>query len=355
MSNRCLASLGALALVIAFVAVVPVVGQTSTAPVKTKTTAAAKKSWIPRRTADGHPDLQGVWNYAVITPLERPSELAGKEVFTGAEAAEYEKLTLERRNEDRRDEDPSAAPRLINGAPASADVERAYNQVWWDYGTKIVGTKRTSLVIDPPDGRIPALTPEGQKRAAATAAAQERPAVGPEDRNLGERCIVRGNAGPPMLPTGYNNNFQLFQTPEYVTILNEQIHDARIVPMDGRSHVGGNIRQWLGDSRGRWEGDTLVVETTNFKDQTNFRQADANLKVVERFTRVDADTLLYDFTINDPTTWTRPWSGQIPMMKTQDNIYEYACHEGNYAVVGILSAARAIEKAAAEAAKKGSR
>src|SRR5262249_17997371 len=212
------------------------------------------------------------------------------------EAAEFERRTLEQRNPDRRD------------GGAQADVGRAYNQFWWDYGTKVVGSKRTSLIVDPPDGRIPPLTPEGQKRADARAAARQRPAVGPEDRNLWERCILGGNTGPPMTPGPYNNNVHLFQAPGYVVILNEMINDARIVRLDGRPHVASNIRQWRGDSRGRWEGNTLVVDTTNFRDETNFRGSSAMLHVVERFTRVAVDTLHYEFTVEDSATWTRPWS-----------------------------------------------
>jgi len=306
--------------------------------------ATAKTSSAPRtfppRTSWGKPDLRGIWDYATITPLERPAELAGKEVFSEGEAAEYEKQTLERRNPDRRD------------GGAEADVGRAYNQFWWDYGTKVIGTKRTSLIVDPPDGRIPPLTPEGKKRADARAAILRGPAAGPEDRNLWERCILGGNAGPPMTPSAYNNNVQLYQTPQNVVIFNEMINDARIVPLDGRPHVPPAIRQWRGDSRGRWEGNTLVVDTTNFRDETNFRGATANLHVIERFTRVDADTLLYEFTVNDPATWSKPWSAAIPMKKAEGPIFEYACHEGNYGMFNILSGARTQEKAAEEATKR---
>ena len=350
MRHRFLTSIGALAVVIAVVslAVAPVGGQT--AKTKTKTTPAAK-TWTPPRTPDGRPDLQGIWDFRTITPMERPSRFADKEVLTDQEAAEFERQAVEDRNADTHRETTAAG--IINGAAATADVALAYNDFWWDRGTKVVGTKRTSLVLDPPDGRIPPLTPEGKKRLEAQDAARERPAEGPEDRGVGERCILGFNSGPPMVPGGYNQNVHLVQTRDHVVLVNEMVHNARIVPLDGRSH--GRIRQWVGDSRGRWEGDTLVIDTRNFYDVTAFRGSSPNLHLVERFTRVDADTLLYEFTVDDPTTWTKPWTAAIPMTKTQDQIYEYACHEGNYAMFGLLSGARAVEKAAEEAAKKGSR
>jgi hypothetical protein len=206
-----------------------------------------------------------------------------------------------------------------------------------------VGTKRTSLIVDPPDGKIPPLTEEGRKRVEARAAMLRRPPTGPEDRNLWERCIL-GTAGPPIVPGPYNNNFQLFQTRDYVVILNEMIHDARIIPLDGRPHVPAKVRQWMGDSRGRWEGNTLVVDTTNFTGKTNFRGAGEGLHLIERFTRMDAGTLLYEFTVADASAFTRTWSAALPMTKSDDLIYEYACHEGNYGMFNMLSAARAEEK-----------
>jgi len=337
MSHRFLVFAGVAAL--ASLAAAPVAAQTATTAAK----AAPKRGGTPPRTLWGEPDLQGVWDFATITPLERPRELAGKEILTEKEAAEFERETLERRNPDRRD------------GGAAADVGRAYNQFWWDYGTKVVGTNRTSLIVDPPDGRVPPLTPEAKERADARAQVLRRPPAGPEDRNLWERCILGGNTGPPMVSGPYNNVVQLFQTPGYVVILNEMINDARIVPLDGRPHLPPSIRQWRGDSRGRWEGDTLVVDTTNFRDETNFRGARATLHVVERFTRVDARTLLYEFTVDDPMTWTRPWSAAMPMRKAEGPMFEYACHEGNYGMVNILSGARAEEKAAEEAARKESK
>jgi hypothetical protein len=218
-----------------------------------------------------------------------------------------------------------------------------------------VGTKRTSLIIDPPDGRIPALTPEGKKRAAAVTARREGPANGPEDRSPSERCILNGKAGPPILPAGYNNDIQVVQAPGYVSILNEQIHDVRLIPLDGSPHVNGSIRQWMGDSRGRWEGDTLVIDTTNFNGKVAFQDSGDGLHLIERFSRTDANTLVYEFTVDDPASFTKAWTVQLPMTRTRGPIYEYACHEGNYGMFGILNSARATEKAARDAATKGSR
>jgi hypothetical protein len=201
------------------------------------------------------------------------------------------------------------------------------------------------LIVDPSDGRIPAMTPEGQKAAAVRAAALQRPAVGPEDRGVQERCIVGTNVGPPMLPSAYNNNFHIMQNAGFVTILSEMVHDVRTIPLDGRPHVPQNIRQWRGDSRGHWEGNMLVVDTTNFNDQVHVRGSDQNLHVVERFTRVSPDVLLYEFRIEDPTAFTKPWAGEIPMTKTEGPIYEYACHEGNYGMEGLLRAARQQDQA----------
>jgi hypothetical protein len=282
--------------------------------------------------ADGKRDLQGIWSNATITPLERPKELAGKEFFSAQEAAEYETRVLQETNKDRRDGDPEA------------DVGRAYNDSWWDRGTKVVPTRRTSMVVDPPDGKVPALTPKAQKRAAARSEVLRRPATGPEDRGLAERCILWPTAGPPMLPSAYNNNYQILQTPGYVIIFIEMIHDVRIIPLDGRPHLPQNIRQWLGDSRGHWEGATLVVDTTNFTDKSPFRGSDRNLHLVERFTRTDPDTILYEFTVDNPTAFTKPWKGEAPMSRAPGPIYEYACHEGNYGMTNILTGARAEEK-----------
>jgi len=295
--------------------------------------AQTAKSWTPPKTPDGQPDLQGIWTTATLTPLERPAELAGKEFFTEKEAAEYEKRLLDQGNRDRR---PGSA---------SADVAGAYNEFWFERGSKVVESRRTSLVVDPPDGKIPALTPEAQKRQAARAEYRRlHPADGPEDLSLNNRCILWPTAGPPMLPGAYNNNYQIVQSPGYVVIFVEMIHDARIIPLDGRPHVPQNVRLLMGDSRGRWEGNTLVVETTNFTDKTAFRGSGRNFHLIERFTRTSPDTIVYEFTANDESSFTRPWTAQIPMKKTPDPIFEYACHEGNYGMEGILRGARAEEK-----------
>jgi hypothetical protein len=287
-----------------------------------------------RRTADGQPDLQGVWNFSTITPLERSAEFAGREFMSDADAARFEARVAQQSNRDNRSDN------------ADADVASAYNEFWWDRGSHVArvhGKARTSLLVTPPDGRIPPLTADGQARAAARAEARRLHAAdGPEDRSLGERCLVF-NAGPPMLSGPYNNYVQILQTRDHVVILNEMIHDARIVPLDGRPHLPASIRRWAGDSRGRWDGGTLVVETTNFTAKTNLRGSGDALRLVERFTRADADTLLYEFTVDDPASFAQPWSAVLPMSRTDDRIYEYACHEGNYAMAGILRGARAAE------------
>ena len=305
------------------------------------------------KTPWGDPDLQGGWSYATLTPLERPDDLAGKEVFTDEEAAEFIEQTLQRRNADRRDEDGSRGG-FINGTVQTSDLARAYNEFWWDKGTAIVGTNRTSLIVDPPDGKLPALTPEAQKRVTDRTAVVARPAHGIEDRPLGERCIHQQRTGPPMMPGGYNNNMRLFQRPGYVAILTEQIHEVRVIPLDGRPHLGDTIRQWKGDSRGHWEGDTLVVDTVNFNGKTSYRGAGKSLHLTERFTRVNKETLDYQYTIDDPESFTSSWTVQLPMTRDEKQLFEYACHEGNYGIEGSLSGARAVDRAAA-AAGTGSR
>jgi len=335
MKHQYLAPTAALAftLVVVSLAPAPVAGQTRLTPAK---------KWTQPRTPDGQPDLQGIWSNATITPFERPKELAGKELFTEQEAADYEKRILREGNRD------------IRGRTAAADVNGAYNEFWFDRGTKVVPTRRTSLVVDPTDGRVPPLTPEAQKAAAVRDEIARRQPEGPEELALVVRCIVWPTA-VPLLPTAYNNNYQILQTPGYVTILTEMIHDVRIIPLDGRPHIPENIRLWLGDSRGHWEGTTLVVDTTNFNDKTHLRNSDRNLHLTERFTRTDENTILYQFTVDDPTAFTRPWTGEVPLTTAPGPIYEYACHEGNYAMTDILKGARALEREAAAAAKKDSR
>ncbi len=280
-------------------------------------------------------DLEGVWNYATLTPFERPAELAGVEFFTDAQAAEFEAQTIGRNDRDRRD------------GGAATDSARGVADFWFDRGEHVAsfnGQKRTSWVIDPPDGRLPPLTAEARARQAArTADARAHPADGPENRSLQERCLAF-NAGPPIGLGPYNNFLQIFQTRDAVVIYTEMIHDARIVWTDGRRHAPSAIRRWLGDSTGRWEGNTLVVDTTNFTDKNPYRGASEHLHLTERFTRTDASTLLYEFTVDDPTTFTRPWTAQLPMTWSDERIYEYACHEGNYALPDILRGARYQEQ-----------
>ncbi|HML18884.1 MAG TPA: hypothetical protein VK419_17755 [Bryobacteraceae bacterium] len=301
------------------------------------------KPFAAPRTADGHPDLEGTWTNATLTPLERPAALANKPTLTAAEAAAFEKRAIETFNIDRR------------GGGAEADVARAYNNLFIDRGDKLAevdGTFRTSLIIDPPDGKVPPLTPEGRKRVAAR---MERLAHfdSAEDRPLGERCLMGfgSTGGPPMMPVLYNNNYQIVETPAAVMIMVEMVHDIRVIHLDRQEHLPASIREWMGDSIGHWEGDTLVVDTTNFTDKTMFRGASENLHVVERFTRTAPNTILYRFTIDDSSAFTRSWTAEYPFLAAPGPIYEYACQEGNYALQDILAGARAKDKEA-EAAKK---
>ena len=282
-------------------------------------------------------DLQGVWTFKTITPFERPAQFAGKEFLTEQEAAELERLVAKTNTEEERPTD------------RARDVAGAYNNFWFDRGDNVVKTRRSSLIIDPPDGRMPPLASEGKSRVDARALARDRPAYGPEDRSQFERCVTRGL---PRLPGGYNQNLQILQTPGYVVILYEMMRETRIIPVDGRPHVGNDIRQWMGDSRGRWEGKTLVVETSNFNRKQEFRGATDQLRLVERFTRIDANTIDYQITASDPAAWARPWTAAIPLSRTDDVMYEYACHEGNYGMPNLLSSARAEDRAAQGAGGK---
>jgi len=279
------------------------------------------------RTPDGQPNFQGVWATATLTPLERPAEFADKEFLTEQEARAYEKRTLQQVNTDRRD------------GSNETDLNRNYNEFWRDRGTSVVGSRRTSLIVDPPDGRIP-FTPEARKKRAAQVEAERVPA-GPEDLPLRIRCISRGL---PMVPTPNNNFFQIVQGAGYVAILQEMMYEARIIPLDGRPHAPREVRGYMGDARGRWEGDALVIDTTNFIGKNDFLGADENLHLVERLTRLDESTILYRFTVDDPTAFTRSWSAEIPMRKTQEGIFDYECHEGNYTMMNVLSGARARER-----------
>ncbi len=320
----------------------------STAP------AFGQATWSVPRTADGLPDLQGIWDFRTITPFERPEELADKQVMTPEEAAAFEAATLRELNKDQR---------VTDGITAQRDVALAYNDFWWDYGNSLTDDGRTSLVFDPPNGRVPPLTPEAERRAASPEARHFEatrsgmaPASSWEDMDLGDRCILGFNSGPPMTPSAYNNNFQLLQTPDHVVILNEMVHNARVVPLDGRPHLPEHLRHWVGDSRGHWEGDTLVVETRNFRRETGFMRGGSSprLTLVERFTRVADDTLLYEVTVDDPGTWTRPWKFAVPTKRNDAPMFEYACHEGNYGMTNLLAGSRA-QDAAAEGAASGSK
>ncbi len=298
------------------------------------------------RTAWGQPDLRGIWDFRTITPLQRPESLAEQEFLTEEEAANLEQEVLDR-NADLanrpalRTEVTQSVDRGADGAPGF------YNNFWLDRGTRAVGTRRTSLIIDPPNGRIPDLTASGQRTADARRAyRQEHPADSWVDRSAYDRCILGFNAGPPITPGGYNQNLHLFQTPDHVVLVTEMVHTVRVVPLDGRPVLSDDVRQWSGDSRGHWEGETLVVETSNFNDQRGWRGSTTNMKLVERYTRVDADTLDYEFTVIDPETWTSSWTASIPMRRSLNPMYEYACHEGNHSMDGILAGRRAEERAA---------
>ncbi len=286
------------------------------------------------RTAWGAPDLQGVWDFRTATPLERPEDREDQAFLTEEEAA-----TIEQERVDRNIRLWEAAPRRTE---AGGNVG-GYNNFWLDFGTNVIEDRRTSLIVDPPDGRIPALSEEGQRRADERSAYREaHPADSYLDRSAFDRCILGFNTGPPMTPGFYNQNMQLFQTPDHVVVLNEMVHDSRIIPLDGRPRP--DIESWTGESRGHWEGDTLVVETTDFSDRHSYRGSTRDRRLFERFTRIDADTLLYEFTIDDPGTWTAPWTAQIPMQWNPLPLFEYACHEGNYAMPNILGGARLEER-----------
>src|SRR5688572_3186072 len=307
---------------------------------------AAQGSKVPR-TAWGKPDLNGVWDFRTITPLERPANLADKEFLTEEEAAKAEQEVIERNAEiDSRPSERTTAggnvDRRQDGTPGF------YNNFWLDGGTKPVASLRTSLVIDPPNGKVPPLTPAAQKRAEERRAyLKAHPADGPEDRSASDRCILGFNAGPPLTPGGYNQNMQVVQTKDHVVMVTEMVHTARIVPLDGRPRLNDQIRHWSGEARGHWEGDTLVIETTNFKPERGWRGATGNMKLIERLTRLDAGTLEYKYTVIDPDTWTSAWTASIPLRLSDQPSYEYACHEGNHSMQGILSGQRAEDKEAA--------
>ncbi len=331
MGHRVL-SVPAAAIALALLAAAQPSGQTSTASRKS-TGATSARPYTPPRAADGQPDLTGYWTHATYTPLERPAEFAGKEFWTPEEALAYEKQRERQFN-----------------SQAADDIH--YDNVIWQtepYG-KGVTSLRTSLITDPKDGRLPPMTPEAQRRAAERAARRGNPADAIQNRTLAERCITWGNDVPPLMPVGYNSNLQIVQGPTAFVVITEMIHSARIIPLDGRPHLSSNLRQIMGDSRGHWDGNTLVVDTTNLTDRTAFRGSSEKLHVTERFTRVADDEIKYEFTVDDPSTWTRPWSALIPMRKMGAPIYEYACSEGNYGIANILRAARVEDERARQSA-----
>ncbi len=332
--RKVVASAAVIAVSVASIAVfeaAPQGAQTSTAPPGTTMTpsgASPADTGRPPRTPWGDPDLQGIYTSSTHTPLERPAELEGKPFFTKEEAAAY----VQARQKE-----------LLQQPGDNIHYDDA---IWQSERTPTgLSSLRTSLVVDPPDGRIPPLTSEAERRVKTQAEVRRRrPADSPESRLLSERCITWRHEGPPMLVAAYASIYQIVQAPGYVAILQEMVHNVRIIPLDRRENLSGRIRQYGGESRGRWEGETLVVEVTNFNDRTDFRGSanirSEELRVRERFTRIDKDRILYQFTVDDPRTWTKPWSAEFALMSTEGPVFEYACHEGNYGLANILSAAR---------------
>ena len=308
---------------LATIAVISVAAQSPPRPAPAAKPTTGKA--VPR-ASDGRPDLQGIWDFAQLTPFERPGEFAGKDALTDEEAETYAAQRVESSNKDRRD------------GPATADVERAYNDFWWDFGTRVA--KQPSLVVDPPDGRVPDTTPEAKARAAAARGKVREPRRAPARGAVHSGFQLRAADGAERLQQQRADRADR----DRVLILNEMIHSARVVDLTRRQHHPASLRFLTGDSIGRWEGDTLVVDTTNFQKEGAFRGASTNLHLVERFTRVNGDQLRYDFTVDDPATWTRKWSASIPMVRTDEQMFEYACHEANYALEGVLKGARYQEK-----------
>jgi hypothetical protein len=298
------------------------------------------KAATPSRTPDGKPDLAGIYSFSTVTPLQRPDTLAGKATLNEEEAAAFEASENTRLNRDLFDP--------IKGQPSAGYAPRAeggvlsYNEFWYERGNRLTKDKRTSLIIDPADGRIPLTEAARRRIAEMTQRSNSGFGNSHEDRTVADRCLLGFNSGPPMVPGAYNNNLQILQTPGQVVVINEMVHNVRIIPTDGRPHT--RLRQWAGDSRGRWEGDTLVVETINFRRETSLQGSTADTRVVERFTRVDKETFKYEVTVSDPNSYTRPWSAMVPLSRIPGPLFEYACHEGNYALTNILAGARAQER-----------
>ena len=307
-------------------------------------TAQTKPAATPARTADGKPNLAGIYSFSTITPLQRPDALAGKTTLNDEEASAFETSENKRLNRDLFD--PEKGQPSAGYAPRAQGGVLSYNEFWYERGSKLTNDRRTSLIVDPPTGMIP-LTDEARRRVAAMRQLSDS-GLGDSysDRPLADRCLQGFNSGPPMTPGAYNNNVQILQSPGMVVIVNEMVHNARIIPTDGRPHT--KLRQWSGDSRGHWEGDTLVVDTINFRRETSLQGSTAETHVVERFTRIDGDTLKYEFTVSDAKSYTQPWTAMVPLARIPGPIFEYACHEGNYALPNILAGARAQEKQKAD-------
>jgi hypothetical protein len=292
----------------------------------------------PMRTQDGQPDISGIFTFRTLTPLQRPTGLEGQDSLTPEEAAAFEAAERTRLNRDLFDPE--------SGAPSAGYQSReeggvlSYNEFWYERGIELTSDKRTSLVVDPPNGRIPYTEAFNRTNTVNRLNLRNGFADHYTDRSLGDRCMMGSNAGPPMRPGSYNNNVLILQVPGYVTILNEHIHNTRVIPITDQPH--GDLRQWSGDSRGHWEGETLVVETKNFRQATNFSGSSKDTHLVERFTRLDADTVMYEFTIADPNNYTRPWTVAIPFRRTDGPLFEYGCHEGNYGLTGIMAGARKL-------------
>ena len=291
------------------------------------------------KTAWGAPDLQGVWDFRTITPLQRPEDLGDKAFLTEEEAVQREQAAVER--------DIELWNQEARRTEAGGNVG-GYNNFWMDRGTRVIGTRRTSLIVDPPNGRMPESTEAGQARAAAGRGSfSDQLPASYTDLSNADRCLMGFNAGPPITPGGYNQNVQIFQTPGHLVLMTEMVHTVRSVPLDDRPAVDDErLAQWSGNSRGYWEGDTLVVETTNFDTDRNWRGSSTGMRLVERFTRVDETTLEYEYTVDDPNTWTEPWTVNLPMTLNELPMFEYACHEGNYSMDAMLGGARADERAA---------
>jgi hypothetical protein len=302
--------------------------------------AAQGRSSSPARTPDGKPNLAGIYSFSTITPLQRPATLSGKATLSEEEAAAFEASENTRLNRDLFD--PIKGQPSAGYAPKAEGGVLSYNEFWYERGNKLTNDKRTALIVDPPSGTIPFTEAARRRNAERTELSNSGRGNSYEDRPLADRCLVGFNSGPPMIPGAYNNNVQILQVPGTVVILNEMVHNARIIPTDGRPHT--TLHQWSGDSRGRWEGDTLVVETLNFRRETSLQGSTADTRLVERFTRINADTIKYEFTVSDPNSYTQPWSAMLPMVRIPGPLFEYGCHEGNYALPNILAGARAQER-----------